>query len=108
MVVGWRVSTSFYTALALDAPDMALWRRRRDGADPVGNRTMIEPRWTADGRGPRWPPAGQAPPVRRRADADELDEHGAPNLARRIRAATAAADPNLYRFEGQIIAYGSA
>ncbi|WP_406727042.1 IS3 family transposase [Streptomyces sp. GD-15H] len=36
MVVGWQVATSLYTELALDALDMALWRRRRDGADLSG------------------------------------------------------------------------
>ncbi len=36
MVVGWQVATSLYTDLALDALDMALWRRRRDGADLAG------------------------------------------------------------------------
>ena len=32
-VVGWQVSTSLHTRLALDALDMALWARRREGAD---------------------------------------------------------------------------
>jgi putative transposase len=32
-VVGWQVSTSLRTDLALDALDMGLWLRRRDGAD---------------------------------------------------------------------------
>ena len=32
-VVGWQVATSLHTRLALDALDMALWARRRDGAD---------------------------------------------------------------------------
>ncbi|MGX4695462.1 integrase core domain-containing protein [Streptomyces sp. JNUCC 63] len=36
MVVGWQVATSLYTDLALDALDMAVWRRRRDGADLTG------------------------------------------------------------------------
>jgi putative transposase len=36
MIVGWQVSTSLYTELALDALDMALWRRRREGADLTG------------------------------------------------------------------------
>ncbi|OIV35945.1 integrase [Mangrovactinospora gilvigrisea] len=36
MVVGWQVATSLYTDLALDALNMAIWRRRRDGADLVG------------------------------------------------------------------------
>ncbi|GAA0662232.1 hypothetical protein GCM10009535_47310 [Streptomyces thermocarboxydovorans] len=36
MVVGWQVSTSLYIELALDALEMAIWRRRRDGADLAG------------------------------------------------------------------------
>jgi len=36
MVVGWQVATSLYTDLALDALEMAVWRRRRDGADLAG------------------------------------------------------------------------
>jgi putative transposase len=35
-VVGWQVSTSLRTDLALDALDMGLWLRRRDGADLTG------------------------------------------------------------------------
>src|SRR5690606_13972555 len=36
MVVGWQVATSLYTDLALDALEMGLWRRRREGADLAG------------------------------------------------------------------------
>jgi putative transposase len=36
MVVGWQVATSLYTDLALDALDMAVFRRRRAGADLTG------------------------------------------------------------------------
>ncbi|WP_161987395.1 IS3 family transposase [Prescottella subtropica] len=36
MVVGWQVSTSLHTELALDALDMAIWRRRHAGADLTG------------------------------------------------------------------------
>lgn len=36
MVVGWQVATSLYTDLALDALEMAVWRRRRDGSDLAG------------------------------------------------------------------------
>ena len=36
MVVGWQVATSLYTALALDALEMAIWRRRHTGADFTG------------------------------------------------------------------------
>jgi putative transposase len=35
-VVGWQVATSLYTELALDALEMALWQRRRTGADLAG------------------------------------------------------------------------
>ena len=36
MVVGWQVSTSLRTDLALDALDMGLWARRRAGQDVTG------------------------------------------------------------------------
>ena len=36
IVLGWQVSTSLRTDLALDALDMALWARRRTGADLTG------------------------------------------------------------------------
>lgn len=36
MVVGWQVATSLYTDLALDALDMAIWRRAHSGADLSG------------------------------------------------------------------------
>ncbi|MER5689384.1 DDE-type integrase/transposase/recombinase [Streptomyces sp. NPDC002205] len=36
MVVGWQVATSLYTDLALDALEMAIWRRRRAGGDLTG------------------------------------------------------------------------
>ena len=36
MIVGWQVSTSLYTDLALDALKMALWRRENQGADLQG------------------------------------------------------------------------
>ncbi|MDQ0956256.1 transposase InsO family protein [Streptomyces sp. B4I13] len=36
MVVGWQVATSLYTDLALDALEMAIWRRRHTGADLTG------------------------------------------------------------------------
>ncbi|NHW87799.1 DDE-type integrase/transposase/recombinase, partial [Escherichia coli] len=32
MIVGWQVSTSLYTDLALDALKMAIWRREHQGA----------------------------------------------------------------------------
>jgi putative transposase len=36
MVVGWQVATSLYTDLALDALEMAIWRRRHAGGDLSG------------------------------------------------------------------------
>ncbi|WP_372360462.1 IS3 family transposase [Agilicoccus flavus] len=36
MIVGWQVSTSLRTDLALDALDMGLWSRRRTGQDVTG------------------------------------------------------------------------
>jgi putative transposase len=36
MVVGWQVGTSLYTDLALDALEMAIWRRRHAGGDLSG------------------------------------------------------------------------
>lgn len=35
-IVGWQVSTSLYTDLALDALKMGIWRREREGADLTG------------------------------------------------------------------------
>ena len=36
MVVGWQVSTTMHTSLALDALDMGLWARSRAGQDVAG------------------------------------------------------------------------
>jgi putative transposase len=36
MIVGWQVATSLYTDLALDALQMAIWRRQHEGADLAG------------------------------------------------------------------------
>jgi putative transposase len=36
MIVGWQVSTSLYTDLALDALKMAIWRRENQGTDLQG------------------------------------------------------------------------
>jgi len=35
-VIGWQTSTSLYADLALDALEMAVWARRREGADLTG------------------------------------------------------------------------
>ncbi|MER6076437.1 IS3 family transposase, partial [Streptomyces sp. NPDC001817] len=36
MIVGWQVATALCTGLALDALEMAIWRRRHTGADLTG------------------------------------------------------------------------
>ena len=36
VIVGWQVATSLYTDLALDALQMAIWRRQADRADLAG------------------------------------------------------------------------
>jgi putative transposase len=36
MVVGWQVATSLYTDLALEALEMAIWKRRHQGGDLSG------------------------------------------------------------------------
>jgi putative transposase len=36
LIVGWQVATSLYTDLALDALQMAIWRRQTQGADLTG------------------------------------------------------------------------
>lgn len=36
VIVGWQVATSLYTDLALDALQMGIWRRQRDGHDLTG------------------------------------------------------------------------
>ena len=35
-IIGWQTSTSLYTSLALDALRMAVWQRKRQGADLTG------------------------------------------------------------------------
>ena len=35
-IIGWQTSTSLYTDLALDALEMAVWQRKRQGADLSG------------------------------------------------------------------------
>jgi putative transposase len=36
LIVGWQVATSLYTDLALDALQMAIWRRQATGVDLAG------------------------------------------------------------------------
>ena len=35
-IIGWQISTGLYTDLALDALQMAVWQRKRQGADLTG------------------------------------------------------------------------
>ena len=35
-IIGWQTSTSLYTDLALDALEIAVWQRKRTGADLTG------------------------------------------------------------------------
>ena len=43
-VIGWQTSTSLYADLALDALEMAVWARRREGADLTGPGPPLRPR----------------------------------------------------------------
>ena len=36
MVVGWQLSNSLRSSLAIDALEMAIWNRTRDGGDLIG------------------------------------------------------------------------
>ena len=57
-IVGWQTSTSLYTDLALDALQMAVWQRKRQGADLTGLVHHLRPRgavpvhslWAGSGR----------------------------------------------------------
>ena len=43
-IVGWQTSTGLYTDLALDALQMAVWQRKRAGADLTGLVHHLRPR----------------------------------------------------------------
>ena len=43
-IIGWQTSTSLYTDLALDALSMAVWQRKRQGADLTGLVHHLRPR----------------------------------------------------------------
>ncbi|WP_081381870.1 DDE-type integrase/transposase/recombinase [Actinomyces acetigenes] len=45
-IVGWQTTTSLYTDLALDALQMAVWQRKRAGADLTGLVHHLRP-WGA-------------------------------------------------------------
>jgi hypothetical protein len=66
-VVGWQVATGLYTDLALDALEMGIWARTRDGADLTGlvhysdSETAHTVRSATPGawkKPTRWPPSG--------------------------------------------------
>ena len=46
-IIGWQTSTSLYTDLALDALEMAVWQRKRQGADLTGLVHHLRPRRAA-------------------------------------------------------------
>lgn len=48
-VIGWRTSTSLYTDLAAGALKMAVWARRREGADLTGPVPPLRPRGAVPG-----------------------------------------------------------
>jgi putative transposase len=43
-IVGWRVSASLRTDLALDALEQGIWTRQREGRDLTGARPSQRPR----------------------------------------------------------------
>ena len=43
-IIGWQTSTGLYTDLALDALEMAIWQRKRQGADLTGLVHHLRPR----------------------------------------------------------------
>ena len=43
-IIGWQTSTGLYTDLALDALEMAVWQRKRQGADLTGLVHHLRPR----------------------------------------------------------------
>jgi putative transposase len=67
-IVGWQISRSLRTDLALDALEMAIWQRDGDldglvhHSDPLNLgstcRSAIPNGWPRRGRSPRWAPAG--------------------------------------------------
>lgn len=78
MIVGWQVSTSLRTDLALDALDMGLWTRQRAGQDVTGSgkRPAVHP--AGSGRtalrrvtSPRLPPLVRAGP----GPSQKRDDH---------------------------------
>ncbi|WP_416232558.1 DDE-type integrase/transposase/recombinase [Actinomyces oris] len=52
-IIGWQTSTSLYTDLALDALRIAVWQRKRQGADLSGLVHHLRP-WGAVPSHPLW------------------------------------------------------
>ena len=48
-IIGWQASTSLYTDLALDVLEMAVWQRKRSGADLTGLVHHLRPRGAVQG-----------------------------------------------------------
>lgn len=57
-IIGWQTSTSLDTDLALDAPRMAVWQRKRQGADLTGLMHHLRP-WGAVPAHPLWAGPGR-------------------------------------------------
>ena len=57
-IVGWQTSTGLYTDLALDALQMAVWQRKRAGADLTGLVHHLRP-WGAVPVHSLWAGSGQ-------------------------------------------------
>ncbi|MEU0557446.1 IS3 family transposase [Dactylosporangium sp. NPDC006015] len=74
VIVGWQVSTSLYTDLALDALKMAIWRRQHQGADLGGlvHHSSIERFATVSGS----PRLARSPRSDRRATPATRDGRG--------------------------------
>jgi len=57
-IIGWQISTGLYTDLALDALQMAVWQRKRQGADLTGlvhhlrpwGTVQVHSLWAGSGR----------------------------------------------------------
>ena len=68
-IVGWQVSTSLYTELALDALQMGLWVRTKDGADLTGlvhhsDRGVQDDQLNPSSTGPSATPNASTKPTR--------------------------------------------
>jgi putative transposase len=71
MIVGWRAATTMRTELVLDALEMSLWRRDRDGADVTGviHHSDAGAQYTSIGFTQRLDAVGAAPSIGSVGDA---------------------------------------